>query len=297
MESNVTERSVELHSLLEKVSNSDISSTQRVITQIIHVINDSHSTAKDLKEIIDIDPPLTGKVLKRANSAFYANRRKFSDILQAIVWVGFDAVKQLALSQKVCELFESDENLHGYSRLELWKHSVAVALFGKFVYRREFSLKGDNIYAAGLMHDIGIIIEDQFLHEHFVRILDSLAGDGGTMLQLERQILGFDHAFLAEKVTSDWSLPEELVAAIANHHVPEQAPSEHHRICKTLFIADQVCHSMNIGFAGEVAQDRSLLDRYLSDLEMKETAVDYIADEVEDKISLMEEEGWFQNGG
>ncbi len=297
MEPQVTEGQVSVTSLLEQVNNSDISSTRRVIAEIVRVINDPHSTAKDLKEIIDVDPPLAGKVLKRANSAFYANRRKFSDILQAIVWVGFDAVKQLALSQKVCELFEQEERIKGYSRLELWKHSVAVALFAKYLYRREFSQKGDNIYAAGLMHDIGIIIEDQFLHDRFVEVLYALEDAHEDMVMVEQRIIGFHHAYLAEKVTANWSLPEELNAAIACHHNPAAAPKAHQRISKALYIADQMCQKLEIGFAREGFYDADLMENYLEELEIKPAAIGYISDEVNDKIALMEEEGWFQHGG
>ncbi len=103
--------------LMERISSSEISSTQRVISEIVRVINDSSSTAKDLKEIIEIDPALTAKVLKRANSAYYARPRRISEIQQAIIWIGFDALKELALNQKVWELFEEDARKTGYSRL------------------------------------------------------------------------------------------------------------------------------------------------------------------------------------
>ena len=75
------------------------------------------------------------------------------------------------MSQKVCEAFAGNTDIEGYSRNLLWKHSVAVALLGKMIYRREFGRKGDNIYVAGLLHDIGIIALDQFCQDDFRLIL------------------------------------------------------------------------------------------------------------------------------
>ena len=82
-----------------------------------------------------------------------------------------DALKELALRQKVCEVFDGDSTIEGYSRNLLGKHSVAVALLGKMIYRREFGQKGENIYVAGLLHDIGIIALDQFCQDDFKPII------------------------------------------------------------------------------------------------------------------------------
>jgi len=161
------EKYEKLNKILELVDESDISSIKNVVSGLIKIINDPTSTARDLKEVIQIDPPLTAKVLRLANSAYYSPRNKISEINQAIIWVGYDAIKELAMSQKVCEIFNKDECIEGYSRNALWKHSLAVALFGKMIYRREFGERGENVYVAGLLHEIGLIAKDQFYQEEF----------------------------------------------------------------------------------------------------------------------------------
>ena len=152
------EKSTKLKKIVEMVNKSEISSIQNIVSGVTKIINDPKSSAKDLKEIIQIDPPLTGKLLKLANSVYYSPRTKISEIQQAIIWVGYDALKELALSQKVCEIFAGNSTIEGYSKTLLWKHSVAVSLLGKMIYRKEFREKGENIYVAGLLHDIGIIV-------------------------------------------------------------------------------------------------------------------------------------------
>jgi len=161
--------------IIELVDKSEISSIQSVVSGIIDVINDPESSAKDLKDIIEIDPPLTARVLKVANSAYYCSLRKISEIQHAVIWIGFDVFKKIALSQKICEMFDRNEIIRGYSGNSLWKHSVAVAILGKMIYRREFGESGENVYTAGLLHDI--VVENQFLENDFKEVLNKAKGD------------------------------------------------------------------------------------------------------------------------
>jgi len=284
-----------LRKIVDVVNNSYISSIEKVVTEIIRVINDSHSSAKDLKEIIEIDPPLTGRVLKWANSAYYARRRLISEIQQAIILIGFDTVRELALSQKVYELFAQDVTIYGYSRLELWKHSIAVAQLVKLIYRREYGERGDNAYAAGLLHSLGIIVEDQFMHEKFLRILKRVKEEQTNLEYIEKEVFEFTNADIAFAVTNAWGLPEELVAAVGYLPDPGKAPSEYARICKTLFIADYLCQKMKLGFAHSQYHNGAAFQQYLKDLDIQEKALEFILSEVELLMKSMEKEGWFRN--
>ena len=134
--------------ILDLVNKSDISSIKQIVSDILRVIRDEDSSAKDLKDIIERDPPLCARLLKLANSAHYGYAKTISDIQEAIVCIGFDAVKELALNQKVCELFKQENTRHGYSRWQLWQHSSAVAVTSKLIYRREFRERGDDIYVC-----------------------------------------------------------------------------------------------------------------------------------------------------
>ncbi len=281
--------------LLDRIDDSDISSSRRVISEIVHVINDKHSTAKDLKDIIEIDPSLSIKVLRFANSAYYGRAREISEIQAAIIWIGFDALKEIALNQKVSELFENNNHVGNYSRLELWKHSVAVAICSKLIFRREFGRKGDRIYAAGLLHNIGILIEDQFMHQKFRQILHFMTSKNENMANAEKAILGFSHSEFAEIIAKRWSLPDELAHSIGAHINPtEITERQYQQTAYTLFVADFVCQQRGIGFQDTPYQDNRKYRHCLKKLQIKERALDFIMSEVEDEISLLEKHGWFQ---
>ncbi len=282
-----------LQELIQLVNQSDIASIRNSIVEILRLVGDPHTSAKQLTELIERDPPLSGKILRRANSVFYGSTRKISEIRQAIVRVGFDVVKELTLSQKVCELFEYGTRRDGFSRMELWKNSVAVALCAKFIYRQEFGHKGEEAYAAGILHNIGIVVEDQFMHNQFLEVIDIKPMMKDNILNAESSVFGYNHAIIAGDLLENWNLPVDLVSAVRFHHAPFKADNEIGRIVQTLYMADYLCQGHGIGFCDTPYGNRLMFRRCLSHLDIKEKATDYIIQEVVAEIKKMENAGWF----
>ncbi len=283
-----------LNEIVNLVNESDISSIKSVVSNIIKTISDSASTAKELKEIIQIDPPLTAKVLKLANSAHYARRTKISDVEHAVIWVGYDAVKELALNQKVCEIFDKDESIKGYSRYKLWKNSVGVAILGKMIYRREFGEKGDDVYAAGLLRNIGIIAIDQFLQNDFQKCLIKSEQEKINLIKVENEILGINHAEVGMAITRNWQLPEELVAAIGFHHQPlllQQAYMQ--RMVYTLYLADYLGQDNRVGYCDAPKVDDDLFRQCSKAMNIGPYAFDYIISDMKKELRAMEIQGVF----
>lgn len=286
------EKAQEINRLIALVNNSEISSIKKIVTQIISIINDPNSSAKDLKDIIEIDPPLSAKLLKLSNSAFYGYTKTINEIQEAIVCIGFDAVKELALSQKVCELFKKDDYFHGYSRISLWKHSVAVAMCSKLIYRREFRERGENMYVAGLLHDIGIIVLDQFQQEKFKAVLKKGRREKNNVATVETSEIGFNHADIGMGIARDWEFPDELVFGIGNHHNPEAIENGISKVISTIYLADYICQMRKIGYCDTPYANKTLFQKCILKLKIKEKALDFIVEEVEKEIKRMENSGW-----
>jgi putative nucleotidyltransferase with HDIG domain len=279
--------------LIAKVEKSDISSIKNVTSGIIRIINDPDSNVRDLKAIIEVDPPLTAKVLKTANSAYYFSKRHIADIEEAIIWIGFDNLKEIALSQKVCEIFNDDEVIGAYSRRRLWRHSVATANLSKMIYRMEFGNRGENIYAAGLLHDIGIITEDQFLRGKFHRALSASMNTKVPFEEAEREIMGFDHAAVGGAVAARWQFPSELVSGILFHHNVWEAPSEHALFTRTLFAANYFCSASGFGYRTVSAHMKNEAVKCMELLSLKQFSVDMLVKELKTKMEQMESLGLF----
>ncbi|NIM16511.1 MAG: HDOD domain-containing protein [Candidatus Aminicenantes bacterium] len=279
--------------IVDMVNLSDISSIKQSVSAIIRVINDPGSTVKELKEVIQLDPPLAAKVLKTANSAYYSRSftRTFTDIEQAIIWIGTEIIKELALNQKVCEIFDRDERIEEYSRKTLWHHSVAVALTAKFIYRREYGLKGENAYAAGLLHDIGMIAEDQFLQDDFRTILQLSKTKSINITSAERETWGFDHAQVGEAITASWGLPEELNTAVGYHNNPLNSCFEFSKLVYTLYVSDYFCQNNGFGFGAVPDRDRALFNECLRLMDVKPHALEIILKNVKQEIKTMQNKG------
>ncbi|OGV39709.1 MAG: hypothetical protein A2020_08780 [Lentisphaerae bacterium GWF2_45_14] len=284
------EKLKKLEKISERVRDSELSSIRNVTSGIVKIINDSKSNARDLKAIIEIDPPLTAKVLRTANSAYYYSRRQISDIEEAVIWIGFDNLKEIALSQKVCEIFQKNDDFMEYSRTRLWKHCIAVGLLAKMIYRMEFGESGENIYAAGLLHDIGIIVEDQFYEEEFKQVLHDYQIDKSTLHTAESKFWGYDHADIGQAVASSWQLPEDLMISIGFHHNFEEVPPDYMRMATTLALADNLCHESGFGYRKFFVQ-KGLTRRLLDILEIKKYAMDMIMDGMKKEIKRMEGQG------
>lgn len=279
--------------IIKLVNKSDISSIKQVVTEILKIIKDESSSAKDLRNIVEKDPPLCAKVLKLANSAHYGYPKSISDIQEAIICIGFDAVKELALNQKVYELFMKEDTTHGFSRLSLWKHCSTVALCCKMIYRREFRERGDNIYVAGLLHDLGIIVEDQFFREMFEQALKKSAQEGINLYIAEKAALKIDHAAIARTIADDWNFPDELIHAMGLHHEPTEVEEEFERIVFTVYIANYICQREKIGYVDAPFRDVNLFNKCLSSSGIKATAMDIIAEELKEEIKKLDQMGWF----
>ncbi len=279
-----------LFNILRRVNGSDISTIKSVVSGIVRIINDPKSSARDLKTIIDIDPPLTARVLKLANSAFYSPRCRISDILQAVMFIGFDALKELMLSQKVCRLFKSTEAFEGYSRAALWKHSITVALMAKTICRREFGEKGEAAYVAGLLHEIGIIIEDQVIQTEFQTALRLSRERQIDLFRAEKEVLGIHHATIGKAMAEDWNLPISLAAAIGYHHHPETAPADQQRLVSLLYVADHICRQNEIGYS-DAHPDPDGFQRCLKRLKISEEALALMLPDVVSAVEEMERQG------
>ncbi|MBI9084671.1 MAG: HDOD domain-containing protein [Desulfobacterales bacterium] len=287
------DRPAAMDAIFEQLDQSDIASIKGVVSGVLQIISDPTSTAKNLKEIVEIDPPLTARVLFLANSAHYAPRIKILDIMQAIIFVGFDAIKELALSQKVANIFQNGATVGGYSSEALWKHCLATALFTKMIYRREFRERGDNAYACGLLHDIGIIALQQFMPEVFYRILKTAEAENIALTAAEKAALGFDHADLGRAITEYWNFPEDIVQAIGAHHAPGQDPS---RLAQTLFIADTVTRGNELGYESRPAVEKALFQTCLNELNINHQAVALVLADVQKEIANMETQGMLSYG-
>jgi HD-like signal output (HDOD) protein len=195
----------------------EISTLPRIALRVMDIASNPDAGPRELKEVMEADAALSMRVVRCVNSSAYAVRTKITSLQQAITYLGVKQIRNLALTASVSRLFEKDDGIGAYSRKGLWRHLVGVGICARLIAMRIRLPEFEDVFLAGLLHDIGIILEDQHVHAGFVDVLGALE-QGKTLCDIEQAHLGFDHTRLGERVGRVWKLPDGVVDAIRYHH-------------------------------------------------------------------------------
>ncbi|MBN2476417.1 MAG: HDOD domain-containing protein [Pirellulales bacterium] len=227
----------------------EISSLPHVALRVMEVGNDPNSSAADLKQVTESDAALSARVLRCVNSSAYATRVKITNLQQAIAYLGMKQVRNLAMTASVSELFKEDQAIGCYRRLALWRHLVSVGVCSRLIAMRCGVGSFEDAFLAGLLHDVGIVLEDQYAHDSFCTVIESL-DKGKTLAETERDCLGFDHTEFGEKVARLWKFPEVIRAAICHHHGSVGYRGESIDVVRCVEIANLLCTLKGITSVG-----------------------------------------------
>lgn len=223
----------------------DLPTMPHIATLVMKKVADPNASARDLHKIISGDPALASKILKIANSAFYGCTRNISTLTDAIVILGFNTIRSLAIAAATQKLFRK-----GRMRLVdklLWEHSIGVAIAARTVAKKVRFPKAEEAFLAGLLHDIGKIVLDVNIPEKFMRIVQEVYNNPGTtFMEAEQEMLGFDHTEVGYMVVHKWKFADSMEEAVRYHHAPEQAqilPI----LSYILHLANCICIKLEIG--------------------------------------------------
>jgi putative nucleotidyltransferase with HDIG domain len=222
-----------------------------VLTQITKLMQNPRVSAAQVGSVVSTDQALTSKILKLVNSAFYGFPNRISTVTHAIVILGFNAVRSTVMSVSVFDTFGSGGGTAGFDREKFWKHSIGVAVSAKCLAGRMNMKELEEAFIAGLMHDIGRVILDQFVHKEFEKIVAFTKEKDILIRDAEKEILGgVSHAEIGAWLGRKWNLAPNLVEVIENHHSPSAA-SEHYLLTCIVHAADILARALDIGNGGD----------------------------------------------
>lgn len=218
----------------------ELSTLPQVALEVMRVANNPRATAADLKAVMELDVALSARVLRSVNSSAYALRTKVTNLQQAITYLGLKHIRNLAMTAGVSRLFKQENTIGPYRRLNLWRHLVAVGICSRLVALRLKFANFEDIYLAGLLHDLGIILEDQYVHPQFAAAVQALE-PGVTLCEVERSRLGFDHTLLGFHVAENWRFAELVRNVIRHHHRSVDADPEYRTSVQCVELANLIC--------------------------------------------------------
>ncbi len=189
-----------------------------VMAKLVEISNDQNASIDDLSRTVKTDPGISAKVLGIVNSALYGLRRKVTSVSEAVVYLGFDEVKRLALGVTVFEKMFKPGKKKQFDRIFFWRHCLCVASLSMSIAEEIQSVNPGEAYISGLLHDLGKILFDLQGRVNYGDFMTTLAKSAGPMIEEEREIMGMGHDDLGAYYSSLWKLPESLSLAIQYHH-------------------------------------------------------------------------------
>jgi diguanylate cyclase (GGDEF)-like protein len=266
---------------VEKFLSNDVRlpSPPAIAVRILDAVKHNVFSFSHLGSIIQSDPALAGRILRLANSQLYSLPRKVNTIEMALAVLGMNALKNIALSFTLSQIFQG----HRGERFDfdrLWRRSITAAVAAQLI-SREIGFKSDECFIAALLQDVGIGAMFMIARDPYLAVLDEKVATGSPVTVVEAQIFGFDHQETGAELLKMWGLPESVYMPIRYHHDPENAPLENKPLCRVLQAADRlsaVYHGS--GSVKNIEKAKQLLEKQFG---LDEQKVDRLIDNVAEK--------------
>ncbi|AGX86356.1 HDOD domain-containing protein [Candidatus Symbiobacter mobilis] len=218
----------------------------RSVQKILELTRDVNCTPKHLVQVIEQDPVVTVKILKAVNSAYFALTKKITSIDHAVVYLGFNTIKNLALSIAAIGMLPT-RNAADFDSAQYLLHSLSTASIARRLAQNVDRADATDCFIAGLLHDFGKVVFAQFMPREFKQALQECQADGSSLHLALQRTIGVDHTVVGAMLAEKWRFAPELVDAIASQY----DPSEHCTpTMACVFAANQVSKKMEFGFAG-----------------------------------------------
>lgn len=196
----------------------DIPTLPVVVFKLNTMLHDYDISIHKLSKSMEKDQAVVSKILGLINSAFYGFRSEVKNVPRAVSMLGFNAVRNVILSLSVIKAFSQKETFKGFDITDFWRHSVAVAVTGKYLAERTQIEHPDDCFMAGLLHDIGKVILAQYFKEIFSEVWACVQEDGLSFYEVEKKLSPVNHAQIGGYLGRKWHFPAWLVDAIRFHH-------------------------------------------------------------------------------
>ncbi len=210
---------------VQKIINlEDLPTLPAVAQRVIDLAQSENVDFKELKKIIITDPPLTARVLRVANSSFYGRRLPARTVEDALVTLGIHNLLAICNTIGILKSFDIWQTFN-FSRAELWRHSLATAFLAKSLeFRKMLNLEqSPDLFLCGLVHNIGWIIYDHLFSPILAAALTTAREVLEWTLEIERSLMGINHAEAGAIFLRKWGLPEDVCEVVQYHHNPNQA--------------------------------------------------------------------------
>jgi putative nucleotidyltransferase with HDIG domain len=221
-----------------------------VAGKILELARDERIGAREIARIITQDQAFTARLLKIANSPYYGQTRAVTTVTQAVPVLGIDTISSLATALASFTYASNDDGALLTMR-ELWEHSVGCAIWGRQLARQIGHRGAEEMFIAGLLHDLGKSIFYRFFKNEFLDAVAVAQDERIPLEEAERRFFDTDHAEAGATVAAKWNLPPALIQTIRFHHCPLSVPEDMDPVTRKtvalIHVADALSDHFQIG--------------------------------------------------
>jgi len=254
--------------------------------EVIRMALDDTVPMNRMADLIEKDQSMTARILSVANSSFYKRTREVHTVKDAVVVIGADAVRTLALGLCILNAFPKQDG-SPLDFKEFWRHSISCAVYAEAIMKMVSAELAAKAFCAGLLHDIGKLVLDLTNHEEYARVMEQARDGMKPLLEIEKEVLGTTHADAGRDMISHWKLPRLYEETVWCHHAPIQVIDEdQYRISGIVHIANTLTHMTGMGSSGN-AFPQKLTGALLSKFNLSSDMLDALMEKVPKQIDTI----------
>jgi putative nucleotidyltransferase with HDIG domain len=215
----------------------------------------SDGNIQRIVELISYDKSLAAQCLRVANSALFGRRIEVDSVRKAVLALGIWRIRDVVYSCSLPNIFSGAE--HGMAPPTFWRHALGTALVSQHLAQRLGIPNIEKFYLAGLLHDIGILVNSLLFKEEFQQVLKLAETSEAPLFEVEMQVLGFTHCDSGRILADIWKLPKDISETIEFHHHPSPDNPNAEMTC-TVYLADLLCRLRGLGYGYYEAREFDL---------------------------------------
>lgn len=257
-----------------------------LLHELMRELRDADADINRLEQRISSDASLTTRVLKMANSPFYLRSGEVVDVRRAVMTLGFRTVANLVMAAGLRNTMSAAQKIPTYDTNGVFLFSLASGIACAKLPRRTPALRpvADEMFVAGLLHDVGRIAMSEF----YPRLAAAIGSRRDVSLDpaFEHEHLGIDHQAVGRLVLERWGLPEELLGAITRHHDPVEAIADQPLVL-AVAVVDAALELRGFARTGKITRWTGRVASLCRALGLEVTQLDAVLDEVQDEVSSL----------
>jgi putative nucleotidyltransferase with HDIG domain len=237
---------VNVEALLAKVE--DLSALAPSVVKLLDLLNRPEVENESVVQVVRTDAVLSAKLLALANSVYFAPQTPIESVEEALFFLGYDQVYRLALAVGIGGVMNRRAAGYAMDEGEFWRHSLVTARAGEMIAAVARESEGSIGYTAGLLHDIGKLVLNQFLDPQAqAAIARAIDERGQAGIVAEQNLLKTNHAEVGAALLKKWNLPKDIIDAAEFHHDDTRISS---RWPSVIALADAMAHMAVSGKSG-----------------------------------------------